>query len=396
MHLPDILLAITLLLTISAVMIPLARRVGIGPELGLLLSGVVLGLPHLLSPAHVARLRELSELGVVFFLFVIGLELDLRQAWSLRRYALGIGVLQVVVTALVLMVYWRWFGQTWSMGLLLGLVLANSSTALVIQILERKNELHQEHGRAAFAVLLFQDFTVVPIIALVPLLAGTGSTDVHSWWQVLPAVGVMALLFFIGRKICPWLFRMAGERHMSETFTAILFIAVLGSAWVASRTGLSMALGAFLMGVALSGTEQRHQLRNEVMPYKNLLLGLFFVAVGLTVDLSVLTEHTARILMHVLVIVLVKAAVLYLAARVIRMAHAPAARVAFLLAQAGEFGFVILGTLLASGVITPAQFANGIMVVALTTIMTPLLDTMGMIWSRLSRSVMPGTSASTS
>ena len=183
---------------------------------------------------------------------------------------------------------------------------------------------------------------------------------------------------------------------MSETFSAILFIAVLGSAWVASRTGLSMALGAFLMGVALSGTEQRHQLRNEVMPYKNLLLGLFFVAVGLTVDLSVLTEHTARILMHVLVIVLVKAAVLYLAARIIRMAHGPAARVAFLLAQAGEFGFVILGTLLASGVITPAQFANGIMVVALTTIMTPLLDTMGLIWSRLNRSVMPGTSASPS
>ena len=300
MHLPDILLAITLLLTISAVMIPLARRVGIGPELGLLLSGVVLGLPHLLAPAHVARLRELSELGVVFFLFVIGLELDLRQAWSLRRYALGMGVLQVAVTGILLMLYWRWFSQSWSLGLLLGLVLANSSTALVIQILERKNELDQEHGQASFAVLLFQDLTVVPIIALVPLLAGTGSTDVHSLWQVLPAVGAVALLFFVGRKICPWLFSLASEKHMSETFTAVLFIAVLGSAWVASRMGLSMALGAFLMGVALSGTEQRHQLRNEVIPFKNLLLGLFFVAVGLTVDVSVLAEHTVRILMHVL------------------------------------------------------------------------------------------------
>jgi monovalent cation:proton antiporter-2 (CPA2) family protein len=395
-HLPDILLAITLLLTISAVMIPLARRVGIGPELGLLLSGIVLGLPHLLAPVHVARLRELSELGVVFFLFVIGLELDLRQAWSLRRYALGMGTLQVVVTGLVLMFYWHWFSPSWSLGLLLGLVLANSSTALVIQILERKNELDQEHGRAAFAVLLLQDLTVVPIIALVPILAGTGSTDPHSWWKVLPAAGVMALLFFIGRKICPWLFRMASKRHMSETFTAILFIAVLGSAWVASRVGLSMALGAFLMGVALSGTEQRDQLRNEVMPFKNLLLGLFFVAVGLTIDVSVLTEHTARILMHVVVIVFVKVMVTYLAARIIRMEHGPAARVAFLLAQAGEFGFVILGTLLASGVITPGQFANGIMVIGLTTIMTPLLDSMGMAWSRLNRSVMPGAKASTS
>ena len=396
LHLPDILLAITLLLTISAVMIPLARRVGIGPELGLLLSGVVLGLPHLLAPAHVARLRELSELGVVFFLFVIGLELDLRQAWSLRRYALGMGVLQVAVTSILLMLYWRWFSQSWSLGLLLGLVLANSSTALVIQILERKNELDQEHGQASFAVLLFQDLTVVPIIALVPLLAGTGSTDVHSLWQVLPAVSAVVLLFFVGRKICPWLFSLASEKHMSETFTAVLFIAVLGSAWVASRMGLSMALGAFLMGVALSGTEQRHRLRNEVMPFKNLLLGLFFVAVGLTVDVSVLTEHPVRILMHVLVIVVVKVAVLYLAARIIRMEHGPAARVAFLLAQAGEFGFVILGTLLASNVITPAQFGNGIMVIALTTIMTPLLDSMGIAWSRLYRPVMPGAKASTS
>jgi Kef-type K+ transport system membrane component KefB len=260
-------------------------------------------------------------LGVVFFLFVIGLELDLRQAWSLRRYALGIGVLQVAVTGILLMLYWRWFSESWSLGLLLGLVLANSSTALVIQILERKNELDQEHGQASFAVLLFQDLTVVPIIALVPLLAGTGSTDVHSLWQVLPAVGAVALLFFVGRKICPWLFGLASEKHMSETFTAVLFIAVLGSAWVASRMGLSMALGAFLMGVALSGTEQRHQLRNEVMSFKNLLLGLFFVAVGLTVDVSVLTEHPVRILMHVLVIVVVKVAVLYLAARRIRLRH---------------------------------------------------------------------------
>lgn len=150
------------------------------------------------------------------------------------------------------------------------------------------------------------------------------------------------------------------------------------------------------MGVALSGTEQRHQLRNEVMPFKNLLLGLFFVAVGLTVDVSVLTEHPVRILMHVLVIVVVKVAVLYLAARIIQMEHGPAARVAFLLAQAGEFGFVILGTLLASNVITPAQFGNGIMVIALTTIMTPLLDSMGIAWSRLYRPVMPGAKASTS
>jgi glutathione-regulated potassium-efflux system protein KefB len=382
LHLPDIVLAITLLLMISAVMIPLARRFGIGPELGLLLSGVILGSSQVLGSTQVERLREVSELGVVFFLFVIGLELDLRKAWSLRRYALGLGPLQVLATGLVLMVYWRLFTPSWSLALLLGLVLSNSSTALVFQILERKDELDQEHGQAAFAVLLFQDLTVVPIIALVPVFAGTGSADFHSWWNVLPTIGLMTVVFFIGRRVYPVLFRLTIRQDMEETFTAVLFVGVLGSAWLASRVGLSMAVGAFLMGVALSGTEHRQRLRQEVMPFKNLLLGLFFVSVGLSIDVSVLSGHTARILMHVLAIVTIKIAVLYFAARAFKMEHRPAARISFLLAQAGEFGFVILGTLLASGVVTATQFATGIMVIALTTIMTSWLDYLGVVWSR--------------
>jgi Kef-type K+ transport system membrane component KefB len=364
------------------VVIPLARRLGIGPELGLLLSGVILGSSQVLGPTQVERLREVSELGVVFFLFVIGLELDLRKAWSLRRYALGLGPLQVLATGLVLMVYWRLFAPSWSLALLLGLVLSNSSTALVFQLLERKHELDQEHGQAAFAVLLFQDLTVVPIIALVPLFVGTGTADFHSSWNVLPAIGLMAVVFFVGRHVFSLLFRLTIAQDMKDTFTALVFVGVLGSAWLASRVGLSMAVGAFLLGVALSSTEHRHQLREEVMPFKNLLLGLFFVSVGLSIDVSVLSGHTSRILMHVLAIISVKIAVLYLAARALKMEHGPAARVSFLLAQAGEFGFVILGTLLASGVVTATQFGNGIMVIALTTIMTSWLDHLGVLWSR--------------
>jgi monovalent cation:proton antiporter-2 (CPA2) family protein len=385
MHLPDIVLAITLLLSISAVMIPLARRLGIGPELGLLLSGIVLGSSHFLGPTQIERLRDISELGVVFFLFVIGLELDLKQFWSLRRYALGLGSLQVAATGIALMFYWRLFVSSWSLALLLGLVLANSSTALVFRILERKHELDQEHGQAAFAVLLFQDLTVVPLMALIPVLAGTGSTDFHAWWNALPAIVVMTIVFLVGRKVCPWLLHLTKARNMSETFTAILFIAVLGSAWVAYHVGLSMALGACLMGVALSSTEERQEIREEVLPFKNLLLGLFFVSVGLTIDVSVLSDHAARILMHVLAIVLVKAAVLYLAARILKMGHSPAARISFLLSQAGEFGFVILGMLLAAGIVTSTQFANGIMVIGLTAIITPWLDSIGIAWSRLNR-----------
>jgi glutathione-regulated potassium-efflux system protein KefB len=395
LRLPDLLLAITLLLGISAVVIPLARRLGIAPELGLLLSGVILGSSHFLASAQVDRLRELSELGVVFFLFMIGLELDLGQAWVLRRYALLLGTIQVVATGVALMFYWQLFTPSWSLALLIGLVLANSSTALVFQILERKQELGQEHGRAAFAVLLFQDLTVVPLIALVPVFAGTGSAD-YSLWNLVPAVAAMAVLFVAGRYLCPLLFRLATARAMTESFTAVLFVAVLGSAWIAYHVGLSMALGAFIMGVALSGTADRHRLREEVLPFKNLLLGLFFVSVGLSIDVNVLSDHAAKILMHVVVIVAVKTAVLYLAARSIRMNHSSAARLSFLLAQAGEFGFVILGTLLATGVVNHVQFGNGIMVIAMTTIMTSWLDALGVAFSRLGRPVIPAPTISTS
>jgi len=281
LHLNEIVLAITLLLTISAVIIPLARRLGIGPELGLLLSGVILGSSHMLGPTQVGRLREISELGIVFFLFVIGLELDLRRVWSLRRYAVALGTLQVLMTGLVLMFYWRLFAPSWSLALLLGLVLSNSSTAQVLQILYEKGELDQEHGQAAFGVILFQDLAVVPIMALVPVFAGTGSAEPLSWWSVWPAIRVMLILFLIGRCVCPLLFRYAITRNMSETFTAVIFIAILGSAWLASRVGLSMALGAFFMGVALSSTEHRHRLEEEILAFKNLLLALFFVSVGI-------------------------------------------------------------------------------------------------------------------
>jgi glutathione-regulated potassium-efflux system protein KefB len=199
----------------------------------------------------------------------------------------------------------------------------------------------------------------------------------------------MVIVFLAGSKVCPWLLRFANTRNMRETFTAIIFIAILGSAWIAFHVGLSMALGAFLMGVALSGIEQRDQLREEVMPFKNLLLGLFFVSVGLSLDVSVLRGNTIRILMHVLAIIVVKVAVLYLVARIIKMEHAPAARISFLLAQAGEFGFVILGMLLAAGVVTPAQFGNGIMVIGLTAIMTPWLDSIGVAWSRWRQPAIP-------
>jgi len=365
-------------------MIPFARWIGIGPEVGLLLSGIILGSSNLLSPTQVGRLREVSELGVIFFLFVIGLELDVRKVWSIRRYALGLGALQVAATGVMMMFYWRLFTSSWSLALLLGLVLANSSTVLVLQLLQAKGELDQEHGQAAFGLLLFQDLTVVPIMALVPVFAGTGSVSPFSWWNVLMPVGVMVVLFIVGRHLCSRLFRLATSQ-LSGTFTAVIFITVLGSAWLAFGVGLSMAIGAFIMGVALSDTEYRDRLREEVMPFKNLLVGLFFISVGLTIDTSVLSGHTEKILMHVLAIVLIKVIVLYLAARVLRMKHGSASRVSFLLAQAGEFGFVVLGALLASGVVEPIQFSIGIMVIALTTIATPWLDRVGILWSRLGR-----------
>ena len=387
--LPDMVVAITLLLTISAVMIPLARWLGIGPELGLLLSGIILGSSHFLNASQIGRLGDLSQLGVVFFLFVIGLELDPRKIWSLRRYAFGLGAAQVIGTGLMMMFYWHFFAPSWSLALLLGLVASNSSTALVLQLLKGKGELEQDYGQATLALLLFQDLTVVPILALLPLFAGTGSAEHFVWWDVLYAAGAMVIIFVVGRYLWPQLLRLAVAPNFDETFTAILFIALFGGAWLASSAGLSMAMGAFIAGLSLGGSEYRHRLEEEVLPLKNLLLGLFFVSVGLTVDLSVLNGHLAKILFHILAIVVMKIVVLYLAARAMSMQHGPAARMSFLLAQCSEFAFVALGALLALGTETQVQFSTGIIVVAATMIMTPWLNALGILWSRWDSPLVP-------
>jgi glutathione-regulated potassium-efflux system protein KefB len=370
-----------LLLVATSIAVAIFRHFGLGSILGLLVAGVLVG-PHTPGPSvtsHVEDVRHFTELGVVLLLFLIGLEMRPRRLWALRRSMFGLGTLQILVSGLGIALYLHLFEPHWGVDLLAGLTLALSSTAFVIQILQERGKIVSPHGQTTFAVLLMQDLAVVPLLALMPVIADVGplSSDVPLWEQLLIVIAAIAIVVAAGRYLVPRALDLLASQNNREAFFLVALAAVFASAWAMDQAGMSMALGAFLMGVALSGSRYNIQIQASIEPHKGLLMSLFFVAVGMSVDLGALADDPLLFARHVVIILLIKIAVLYALCLLFGEGRAAATRVAFLLAQSGEFGFVLFGTAKALTIIDSATFVLAVGVISLSMLLTPLLVRLG-------------------
>ena len=377
MHLDSFIVSALLLLAVTSVAVALFRHLGLGSVLGLLVAGIVVG-PYSPGPnvtAHVEDVRHFAELGVVMLLFVIGLEMRPDRLWSMRRYLFGLGSLQILLTGLVLALLVSLWRAPWRDALLIGLTLALSSTAFVMQILQERGEVASRHGTGTFAILLMQDLAVVPLLALVPLLSETAaiSGGIPLWEQLLILLGMFGLLWLFGRWLVPLALEWLARNNHREAFWLVVLLAVFLAAWAMHQAGLSMALGAFIMGMLLSGSRYHMQVRAHIEPYKGMLMSLFFVAVGMSIDLKALAEQPLEFLGLTAALVGVKLLVLFPLAIAFGYKRADAVRITFLLAQAGEFGFVLFGSAQVLGVIDQASFVTGIVVISLSMLVTPLL-----------------------
>lgn len=375
------LLSAVWLLVIATLAVGLFSRAGLGSILGLLAAGIVVG-PYSPGPVltqDVAGVRHFTELGVVLLLFLIGTEMRPARLWSMRREVFGLGGLQVLITGAAIAVYVLLQASTWQAAVLIGLTLALSSTALVMQMLHERGETASPHGSAAFAVLLMQDLAVVPLLALVPLLSDRGSLSagVSPWQQIATVLGMIGLVLIFGRYVVPRVLDLLSRGQNREGFFLAIMLCVFLSAWAMQQAGLSMALGAFLMGMLLSGSRYRYQIQAQVEPYKGLLMSLFFVAVGMSIDLQAVAEQPGQLTQHIVVIVLIKILVLVGLGLAFRLGPATAVRAGFLLGQAGEFGFVVLGAAKGMGVISDGHFVVGAALISVSMMLTPLLMKLG-------------------
>lgn len=364
--------AILLFLFAAVVAVPIAQRLGIGAVLGYLLAGIAIGPWGLGFIRDVDEILHFSELGVVFLMFIIGLELNPGKLWQLRRQIFGVGAGQVILTALVLgcLLYLTHFD--WQAALIGGIGLAMSSTAMALQLMRDKGMTRNEGGQLGFAVLLFQDIAVIPALALIPVLAGASSGG-NDWQMITMKVLAFVGMLVGGRYLLRPIFRLIVASGVREVFTAAALLVVLGSALFMQALGFSMALGTFLAGILLAESEYQHELEIAIEPFKGLLLGLFFISVGMALNLGVLYTHILQVLAGVIILVLVKGGVLYLLARLFDLRTSVRLQFAGVLSQGGEFAFVLFSAAAASKVISSAQLALLLVVVTLSMMTTPLL-----------------------
>jgi glutathione-regulated potassium-efflux system ancillary protein KefC len=380
-----ILLEQALVFLLAAVIaVPLAKKVGLSSVLGYLLAGVVVG-PWGFDLSHDEdEVLHFAEFGVVLLLFVIGLELQPSRLWLMRRSVFGLGGLQVIVTATMLSVLAMVLGMGYETALVAGLALSLSSTAFALQLLAERNELATRYGRASFSILLFQDMAVIPMLALIPLLglklAEPGADPV--WLSLAKALAVIVLVIVAGRYILRYLLRIVARSGTHAVFTATALLTVIGVALLMELVGLSMALGAFLAGVLLAESEYRHELEADIEPFKGLLLGLFFMAVGMTVNLGLVIDTPLTVIGLALGLIAVKIFCLAVILRLDKHPWPMTRNIAAALSQGGEFAFVILGAGVGAALMAPEIADLLIVVVTVSMAATPLLLKANDWWSR--------------
>jgi glutathione-regulated potassium-efflux system ancillary protein KefC len=339
---PSILRDAIVYLGAAVVCVPLAKRSGLGSVLGYLVAGFLIGPSALRWVGDVQSTLHFAEFGVVLMLFLIGLELDLKRLVEMRRAVFGGGALQMAACGMVLAAGLLALGLPWQAALVAGLALAMSSTAIAVQTMNERNLMAAPVGRASFGVLLFQDIAAIPLIALVPFL-GTGAGGGEGWLGAGKAVAAIVAVVLIGRFAIPPLMRLIAKANVREIFTAFALLLVVGIAQLMAGAGLSMALGAFLAGVLLASSEYRHALETDIAPFKGLLLGLFFIAVGMSIDLTQVLARPGLLAVLVIGLLALKGAALALIAPRLEVPRAERWLFAALLAQAGEFAFVVFG-----------------------------------------------------
>ncbi len=362
-----------LLLGGAVIAAPLFARIGLGTILGYLAAGIAIG-PVLLLISDGKELLHVAELGVVFLLFIIGLELKPARLWAMRRSIFGMGLIQVSVTGVALaMIAMLLTDLSYGAAFVIGFGLALSSTAFSVQTLESQGSLNSRYGQTAFSILLFQDLAIAPLLALIPLLSpGAEGADAISLERFAIALASVLGLILAGRYLLNPLFRVIANTGAKEVMIAAALLVVLGAAALMEVAGLSMALGAFIAGVLLAESSFRHELEANIEPFRGILLGLFFMAIGLSLDLGMVIDNWLTILIAVPILMLVKAVVLYVISRAFSCQHNDALRVAALLPQGGEFGFVLF-TAAASAFIFPQAMAS--LLIAIVTVsmaLTPL------------------------
>jgi CPA2 family monovalent cation:H+ antiporter-2 len=378
---------VVVFLVAAGLLVPFLHRLKVSPVLGFLGAGLMIG-PYGLARfagdwpwlgyvviAEIENVRALAELGVMFLLFMIGLELSLDRLWAMRRSVFGMGGVQVVVTGAAVALIASLFDNSRAAAMVLGAAFALSSTAIVLQILTENRRLGTNVGQTTFAVLLFQDLAVLPILLLVGIIgAGTDGSEISALATAFGvAVLAIAVILVLGRIVIRPLFRFVGSRGSREMFLAAVLLVIIATAAATQQAGLSLALGAFLAGLLFSETEYRHQIEVDIEPFKGLLLGLFFVSIGMGVDLGQLVTRPFWLIASVIGLFAVKGVIFYAIARVFGRPHAVALESALLLGQGGEFAFLIIGLGTTGGLIPPDTAQFMLIVAGLTMVATPFV-----------------------